>query len=229
MKRRKIKMATSRVRLLEQTLDTLQYYDSLRALDLVMQEMCKEKGFSRHNGTHYYYHLVDVTQKLLNFGVRDQDIITASLLHDIVEDVEGFTLNVIEKLFNANVAKIVALVTKDANVDYKKDKESLQKYLDKISDNLGASLIKTSDRLHNLSTIRDATQEKKLRQALETEEYFIPFFKVCRNKYPRFSKFFFEAKTTLEPHIWEIKEHHQEVSELKYKITELEKELAKYK
>lgn len=210
-------MGESRVRFLERTLSTLGYDDSLRALDWMMEEMCVEKGHERHNGTHYYYHLVDTTQDLLNHGIRNQDIITACLLHDAMEDIEGVTYEMIKDKFNMNVAFMVRLVTKLDDVDYKNG-DNLEIYLCVISHNVGASLIKTADRKHNFGTLRDATPEKKLRQALETEKHFIPFFKEARNRYPRYAGYFYSAKTTIEPHLWEIKEHYEEVKKLREEL-----------
>jgi (p)ppGpp synthase/HD superfamily hydrolase len=219
-------MASSRVRHLEETLSILHFDEALRAFDLVVSEMSAEKGYVRHNGTHYYYHLVDVAQKLLNFGIRDEDIIVAALLHDIVEDVPGYTIDQVSHMFNSRVAHMVNLVTKKPGIDYK-IAEHMESYLEEISFHVGASLIKAADRMHNFGTLRDASPEKKLRQALETETFFIPFFKKCRNMYPRYAAFFFEAKTQIEPHLWEIKSHHEEVSMLKKKIMELESKQSK--
>lgn len=214
-------MGESRVRFLEQSLQILGYEDSLRALDWMVEEMSSEKGFSRHNGTHYYYHLVDTTQDLLNHGVRNQDIITACILHDAVEDIDGVTVKMIEDKFGHNVAIMVYLVTKKEFLDYK-DEKNMELYLSGILVNVGSCLIKTVDRKHNFSTLQDATPEKKLRQALETEKHFIPFFKACRNKFPRYAGFFFSAKTTIEPHLWEIKEHYEQVNKLEQKLATYE-------
>lgn len=219
-------MASSRVQHLELTLSILGFTESLRALDLMIKVMCKDNGYKRHNNTHYYYHLVDVAQKLLNFGIRDQDVITAALLHDYVEDVPGIKIEDVRKEFGAKVAYIVDLVTKKRGVDYKEEK-NIVAYLDNISLCMEAALVKTTDRIHNFSTLIDATPEKKIRQALETEKYFIPFFKTCRNLYPRYANIFFEAKTQIEPHLWEIKEHQAEVSLLKKEIEELKKQIKK--
>lgn len=162
-------------------------------------------------------------------AVREEDIITAALLHDLVEDVldeEGkpvYTIGDIRDMFNDNVAHMVDLVTKDPNIDYKTNKVELEKYLNRISTHYGASLIKCSDRLHNIGTLLDATPPKRLRQALETEKYFIPFFKKCRNLYPWYAAFFYEAKTTVEPQIQLIKEHHEETKKLKAEIALLKK------
>jgi guanosine-3',5'-bis(diphosphate) 3'-pyrophosphohydrolase len=226
-------MKGSRVQFFEHNLAILQYEMAFKALLLVKEEMCIEKGFSRHNGTHYYFHLVDVAQKLLNAGVREEDIITAALLHDLVEDVTDtkgkpvYSINDITILFNDNVATMVDLLTKKPWVDYKKDKNELQRYLDEISKNYGASLIKCADRQNNFGSLLEASSEKRIRTALETEEYYLPFFKKCRKLYPWYASFFFDAKTTIEPHLWAIKESNSEIQRLKKQITLLKKQIEK--
>lgn len=217
-------MGESRVQFLEQSLSTLGYQEALKALDWMIIEMAAERGFARHNGTHYYYHLVDTTQDLLSHGIRDEDILTACLLHDAIEDVEGITHRMIADKFNERVANIVVLVTKRQGINYKA-RENMIPYLEDISNNVAAALIKTADRKHNFGTLRDATPEKKLRQALETEDLFIPFFKKCRQKYPRYAGYFFSAKTAIEPHLWEIKDHANTVAKLERQIRELEDSL----
>lgn len=210
-------MNESRVRFLEQSLSILGFDESLRALDWMVNEMSAKNGFARHDGSNYYTHLVDTAQDLLNHGIKNQDIITADLLHDTVEDIKGVTSRMIEDKFNSRVAVMVDLVTKKEGLDYKDDYIMID-YLNYIKQNVGSSLIKTSDRKHNFSTLRDATPEKKLRQALETEKHFIPFFKDCRNIYPRYAGYFFSAKTAIEPHLWEIKAHHKDVENLKNQL-----------
>lgn len=219
-------MVSSRVGHLEHTLSILNFKDALRAFDLVVEEMSAGKGYMRLNGTHYYYHLVDVAQKLLNFGIRDEDIIVAALLHDLVEDVPEFTIDDLSHRFNSRVGYMVNLVTKKRDVDYR-IRENMEKYLEDISFHYGAALIKTADRMHNFGTLRDASPEKKMKQALETEELFIPFFKSCRNMYPRYAPIFFEAKTQIEPHLFEIKSHYEEVQELKRQLSELQTKVKK--
>ena len=214
-------MKESRVKHLEFCLATLGFNKALKAMDFVIKEMCAEKGFKRHDGSHYYYHLIDATQDLFNHGIKDEDVLTACLLHDTVEDIEEVTIEMIESEFGFEVATMVELVTKKKHVNYKKASNMLI-YLDRISKNVGASLIKTADRKHNFSTLKDATREKKIRQATETENLFIPFFKNCRKMYPRYASYFYSAKTAIEPHLWEIQEHYSEVERL-------EKELEEYR
>lgn len=214
----------SRVRNLEKTLADLGYSDAIRAMDWMMEEMCVEKGFMRHNGTHYYYHLIDAAQDVLNFGIREEAIIVGTLLHDAIEDIPGITARYIENQYGSRVATSVHLVTKQPGIDYKIE-EHIKAYLFEILKNRDASVMKTADRKHNFGTLRDATPEKKLRQAIETEKFFIPFFKDCRNKFVRYANYFASAKTTIEPHLWEIKEHAEEVRMLKLQIEDMQRKM----
>lgn len=223
------KQLSSRVKFLKTNLCILGYKNALKALNLMIQEMCIEKGFSRHDGSDYYLHLVDVAQKLLNFNVRDEDTITGAILHDAIEDVPWINYNYIEREYGINVANIVSTVTKNPNIDYKKDKQALVSYLDKCKYSLPTALIKTADRIHNFNTLGNASPEKQLRVALETEEYFIPLFKYCRNEYPEHANFFFQAKTEIEPHLLKIKTSHIREVELLNEINKLKEELLKLK
>lgn len=221
-------MQQSRVRHLEQTLVTLGYAKALSALHWMIAEMCKEKGFARHNGTHYYYHLVDTTQDLFNHGVRDEITLTACLLHDAIEDIPGVTYKMIEERFGREIADTVQGVTKLPNIDYKKDDNIKVYYLDYMLDHVRMCLIKAADRKHNFGTLRDATPEKKIRQAKETREFFIPFFKECRNRYPVYANYFFSVKTTIEPHLFEIEERYETEAKLLAQIEEMKGMLDNY-
>ena len=107
---------------LERRIATIYGIDSMaiKAFDLVREEMCAEKGFKRDNGSDYFNHCVDVANTLISYGRQNEDVISAALLHDIIEDVEGYRRITIAKMFNENVARLVMLVTKKEGIDYKK-------------------------------------------------------------------------------------------------------------
>jgi len=198
---------SSRTKFLLQNLKVLRFDKALKASHLVINEMNIENGFARHDGSNYYHHLVDVAQTLLNFGVRDENIIVTALLHDYVEDVKGVTTKFIETLFNSEVAYMVDLLTKKKDVDYK-DEKNMEEYLNGIFQSEGASLVKVADRLHNFSNMRESTSlAHKERQVNETEKFYISFFKKCRNEFVEYSNFFFHAKTVIEPIMYEMKEN----------------------
>lgn len=202
--------------------------NAIKALDLVREEMCIEKGFKRDDGQDYYNHCVDVANTLLSFSVRDEDAICAALLHDIVEDVDGYTEVTIRKLFNPRVAELVMFVTKDPDKNYK-DPEVLKEYLKRISGNMMAAVIKTADRMHNMMTLQEKTFEARYRKAMETKEFYMPFFKECRQLYPRYENLFYAARTQIYPLIYEIESFYGEILKLRKEKEELEDKINKLK
>lgn len=80
------------------------------------------------------------------------------MLHDIIEDVDGYTAYTLKNMFNSRVAELVTLVTKIQNVDYK-NPENLENYLTIILEDKDAAAIKTSDRMHNMMTLEEKTFE----------------------------------------------------------------------
>jgi len=211
---------------LERRLATLYGINSMaiKALDLVREEMCVEKGFKRDNGTDYYNHCVDVANTLISFEVKDEDVICAAILHDIIEDVEGYRRITIEKMFNSNVARLVMLVTKKEGVNYKKP-DAIQEYLKTISTDMNAAAIKTADRMHNMMTLEEKTFEARYRKALETKTYYLPFFKQCRYMYPRYENLFYAARAEIEPLIFHIESFYKEIQKQQEKIEELKEKL----
>lgn len=220
---------SSRTKHLKRTLSVLGFKKAYEALELVIDEMSVENGFARHNGKHYYYHLVDVAQMLLNFGIRDEDTIVAALLHDYIEDVQGVTYRTVENQFGSNVADIVDLVTKEKGIDYKNNPSKMQEYLDNIYESPEACLVKTADRVNNFQTLRDSSLDHRKKQLANTVDYFIPFFKKCRNKYIEHESFYFQAKTTIEPIAYEVGRYLEDLEEYKKLILEQNEEISRLK
>jgi len=216
----------ARVIHLQRELVNLGFYDSLRALNWMIETMNANNGYARDDGRHYYYHLVDATQDLINHGVKKQSILTACILHDAVEDIKGVTVEGIASLFGEDVAFYVKGVTKDPTINYKKG-ENVKAQLDEMLPYYEICLIKTADRKHNFATLGNTKPEKELRKALETEKYFLPFFKQARKKYPEYSAYFHSAKTTIVPHLEKIKKYHRDVTALQNKLAKI-KEMLHY-
>lgn len=217
-----IRMAQeTRVIHLQKDLMRLGYNDTLRALNWMIGVMNADNGYARHDGSHYYYHLVDGCQDLINHGITDQATLTAFILHDAEEDIPSIDNDLIADRFGGEVAFLVSGVTKKVGVNYKND-DNTKEYLDYILQFVKMCLIKTADRKHNFSTLEHAKPEKELRQAIQTEKVFIPFFKQARQLYPEYSAYFHSAKTTIMPHLNKIKKYHEDINELKEQIEALE-------
>ena len=197
---------------------------SIAALDLVKMEMCKEKNFTRQDGSDYYIHCVETTNTLLSFCVKDENVITAALLHDIVEDVKGYTIKTLEEMFNPRVAELVRLVTKEEGTNAK-NPEKLRRYLENIKKSQDGSVIKTSDRMHNMMSLDQQSFEMRYKKALETEKFYLPFFKECRYLYPRYENLYYMARAQIEPLIFHIKSFYEELMRKDKEIMELEKKI----
>ena len=214
----------SRVEHLRKELEGMGMYKALMALDYMISIMNANNGYKRKDGSNYYYHLVDSTQDLINNGIRDEVTLTACLLHDFVEDVSWADIRTVKLFFGYEVAEIVDLVTKSDTIDYR-DEYNLQQYLDRILTNVKACLVKTADRKHNFSTLYATSSSHEIKQANETERFFIPFFKKARKLYPEYSAYFHSAKTTIMPHLKRIQKAHEDEKRFKKRIAELEMKL----
>lgn len=111
----------------------------------------------RHHGqarkdvakTPYIYHPVALATVLWEAGVRDAEVIAASILHDTIEDTPT-TRDDLEQ-FGEEVAEIVALVTDDKRQN-KVDRKSLQaEHAAHLPPR--AKLVKLADKICNLRDI----------------------------------------------------------------------------
>jgi RelA/SpoT family (p)ppGpp synthetase len=141
------------------------------------------QGQKRKSGEDYVIHCIEVARILIDLGL-DSSVVAAGLLHDVVEDTP-FTLTDIREEFGAEIANLVAGVTKLEQISLDTEKrpagqprdreaEFLRKTLLAMNDDIRVILIKLSDRLHNMRTLGHLTREKQLRMAHETMEIFAP-------------------------------------------------------
>jgi guanosine-3',5'-bis(diphosphate) 3'-pyrophosphohydrolase len=218
----------ARVIQLQKDLIRLEMFDSLKALNWMLETMNAQNGYMRKDGSNYYYHLVDATQDLVNHGIRDQITITSCILHDAIEDIPEVTYETILNEYGYDVAFTVMGVTKKEGVDYKNG-ENLKAYLDYQLNFWRMILVKLADRKHNFSTMMDCSASHEARQVADTEKYFIPYAKQARRLYPEYSAYFHSFKTTIIPHLKRIKKAINTEAKLNEKIKEYELKLEQEK
>ena len=112
--------------------------------------------------TPYILHPLEVAQ-ILSAMTNDQDVITAGILHDIVEDTDG-TLEEIEKRFGERVAFLVSSESENdypgesKDASWKRRKEESLKVL-KNTDDQGVRMLWLADKLANIRSLAGGYSE----------------------------------------------------------------------
>ncbi|KPI14169.1 (p)ppGpp synthetase I, SpoT/RelA [Actinobacteria bacterium OK074] len=132
------------------------------------------RGQMRKSGEPYITHPLAVTLILAELGAETTTL-TASLLHDTVEDTE-VTLDQVGTEFGAEVRYLVDGVTKLEKVDYgaAAEPETFRKMLVATGNDVRVMSIKLADRLHNMRTLGVMRPEKQARIAKVTRDVLIP-------------------------------------------------------
>lgn len=129
----------------------------------------------RATGEPYIIHPLATASTLASMRLPT-NIIVAGLLHDVPEDTPK-TLEDIEQAFGADVASMVAGITKLGKIKYRgidRYLENLRKMFLAVAADVRVVFIKFADRLHNLQTLEAIPPKKQYRIALESLEIFAP-------------------------------------------------------
>ncbi len=141
-------------------------------------------GQARASGEPYLTHCLAVAEIVHHLNL-DPESVAAALLHDVVEDTD-ITLDDISQGFGAGVASLVDGVTKMGHLGEMREPasgktarasqqaESVRKLLLAMAEDVRVVLIKLSDRLHNMRTLRYLDEVRQRRISRETLEIYAP-------------------------------------------------------
>lgn len=139
--------------------------------------MDAHKEQRRKSGEAYIFHPIAVAKIVASEIGLDATSIAAALLHDVVEDT-SYTLNDIEQLFGATVARIVDGLTKISAIEQERDvslqAENFRKMLLTLNEDVRVIIIKIADRLHNMQTMESMRVDKQIKIASETLYIYAP-------------------------------------------------------
>jgi len=138
------------------------------------------QGQMRLSQEPYITHCLEVASILTGMGM-DITTITASLLHDVIEDTD-VTFEALEADFGTDIARLVDGVTKIGTMpraevqptDEEKQAANLRKMLVATAQDIRVILIKLADRLHNLRTIEYLPKHKIQKICQETLDIYVP-------------------------------------------------------
>lgn len=156
------------------------------------------EGQHRKDGTPYLLHPLKVCSTLYSYGVKDDVILAAALLHDVIEDCQdklplGGKELISEYGLSVEVYEIVKLLSKESGLtDYE-----LSIYFDKIKHNPKALLIKLADRLHNSQTLFTFSHDKLKKYIRETNMFLIPMARYGKSYYPKYANAFSMLKSNI--------------------------------
>ena len=136
------------------------------------------EGQMRLSGEPYISHPVAVARIVAELGL-DTDSICAALLHDTVEDCADKTnLDILAKMFGADVAMLVDGLTKIIQVQVADKEEAhienIRKMLLAMNKDIRVIFIKLCDRLHNMRTLSAKKEDRQRAIALETMYIYAP-------------------------------------------------------
>ncbi len=136
----------------------------------------QHEGQLRLSGEPYIIHPIMVASNLIDIRL-DAAAIMAALLHDTVEDT-GAEIDDIKSKFGANVAFLVAGVTKLSKFKNKSSEEAqaenFRNLIMSMFTDMRVLLIKLADRLHNMQTLEFQSPQKQKKIAQETLDVYAP-------------------------------------------------------
>ncbi len=124
----------------------------------------------------YIIHPLAVARITLELLPGDSVAVAAALLHDVVEDGDNITPELLSREFNPRVSLLVEGLTKISKIEAVSESQQLLNY-DKLLKSMEVDLrivfIKLADRLHNMQTLRWQKPEKQEKIASETMLFYV--------------------------------------------------------
>ncbi len=130
----------------------------------------------RNDGTPFFYHSTRVCKILIDeLECFDVDVLSASLLHDVLEDSATVTKEVLEYNFGQYVAYIIETLTKDLQEQRQKPDEVDLAHVEKLRNaSEDCLLIRLTARLDNFRCLEFNLKRSPISYVNNTTERYIP-------------------------------------------------------
>ena len=127
-------------------------------------------GKARHAGGNMFRHQMDTLAILIDYGYIDAVLLKASVVHDTVEDIEGFDKNLIINA-DSDGQKVLDLVLEVTRREDEDKRQFLHRILDTGSQQ--AKVLKCADRISNMISLGYVTDPKFIERYCDETEYFL--------------------------------------------------------
>ena len=155
---------------------SLDLKDTMRAVDFAVKAHAGK--YRKNSNIPYIYHPLNMACHALSMGIREDEVLAAIMLHDVIEDCE-ITLD--ELPVGDEAKELVRLMTKDKSKG-SHNPETLDKYYGELAKNPKGALIKCLDRCNNITTMSwGLSRESIFRMISETEKYYPELLQVVKD------------------------------------------------
>lgn len=117
--------------------------------------------FRKDGKTPYIKHCEGVVKLLKGIGIEDENIIAAGWLHDVVEDC-NINIEIIEREFNFEIARIVIALTRNCSREEYKERMKKTDY--------SIQIIKLADMVHNCSELNEDLKFKTVVRKIDDND-----------------------------------------------------------
>jgi len=136
------------------------------------------KNQSRKTGERYFMHPKACALILIDeLKIYDYEMLCGMLMHDLPEDSFILDFDDIQHIFGPAICSYVETMTKTKSSEEEKIKDTLSYFRRFFDAGEKVSIMKLTDRLHNMRTLPNTGKIFQIKQTRETIEYLLPLAK----------------------------------------------------
>ncbi len=137
------------------------------------------EGQKRHDGTPYFWHPSRVARICIEeLETKDTQVICAALLHDVLEDSQVITAEVIKYNFGEYTSYLVQMLTKDIKAEGTLREMVEHNYVERLKGaSEDAKMLKLIDRLDSFRCLEFNVKKNPIKYIIETTKFYFPLAK----------------------------------------------------
>ena len=153
------------------------------ALDAYEMAESVHENQKRPDGTPYFWHPSRVAKIIMTeLDVRDISLIAAALLHDVLEDSDVITAEILEYNFSPYTSYLVQMLTKDIKAEGLLREIVEKEYVERLTGATeDARMLKLCDRLDTFRCLEFNVKRNPIKYVMETTTYYFPLAEASEN------------------------------------------------